>query len=485
MLRGVPYQKFGLFIVAAAMVIGLLAHPASAQVFVLTVGPHGTYSNIQDAVDAVISDSVGYIQIEQHQYNESVIIPTALSNITLEISGGWDSTFTIQTEDPSLTTIYGGTTSRPVTISHSGGTVTLKYLTLAYGHSDTWGGGIWISPSQDGIIILDTCTVQYSVSEMTGPRGGGLYALLDGQDRLELHDCRFYHNTADSTLGGSARGGGIFVEATDDATLWIDGALVRYNKILGPTQAWGSGLCLFLSGSAQAVVEASSVSSNSSPLMTSTQILGATFYVSGSAKLEVRGLEVKFNSLDSGSPSAGLVYQLEATASDSAQIILGDTLVARGDAGGVKIYASDTSTLHSTNLTVADHPEIGIRRTRASGATMSLFNTIVFGNGTNVSSTGGSFDDGSNLVGVDPMFFDTGCGFYWLGDPDSPAIDGGDNAPPAGLGATDARGDPRVSGPVVDIGAYEFQGIFFDGFESCDTSAWSLTEPPGLRSPCP
>ena len=61
----------------------------------------------------------------------------------------------------------------------------------------------------------------------------------------------------------------------------------------------------------------------------------------------------------------------------------------------------------------------------------------------------------------------------------SPAIDTG---PPSCFGlTTDQRGYPRpvegdMSGTAeCDIGAYEFGTIFADGFESGNTSVWSLT----------
>jgi hypothetical protein len=70
-------------------------------------------------------------------------------------------------------------------------------------------------------------------------------------------------------------------------------------------------------------------------------------------------------------------------------------------------------------------------------------------------------------VSVDPQF--DGCGFLCFDKPlkrTSPLVDAGNDAPPGGLPATDALGVPRVVGPHVDIGAYELDRLFADGFQS-------------------
>ena len=92
--------------------------------------------------------------------------------------------------------------------------------------------------------------------------------------------------------------------------------------------------------------------------------------------------------------------------------------------------------------------------------------------------SGTSVTTGGNLLGIDPLFFGP---TYWDCHlrSRSPALNAGDNSPPGGLGPTDADGNPRVLGGVVDVGAYEgvFTLLFEDGFESGDTSGWSLTVP--------
>lgn len=69
-------------------------------------------------------------------------------------------------------------------------------------------------------------------------------------------------------------------------------------------------------------------------------------------------------------------------------------------------------------------------------------------------------------LSVDPQF--AGCGFLCIGfelERSSPLVDAGDDAPAGGMTTTDLAGKPRTIGPHVDIGAYENDLLFADGFD--------------------
>lgn len=119
-------------------------------------------------------------------------------------------------------------------------------------------------------------------------------------------------------------------------------------------------------------------------------------------------------------------------------------------------------------------------------ANCSLLNSPVTSFGHNMEAFGGTcgLDGPGDLVNISSLGT-RGIGLYGgfgetlLLSPGSTGIDDGDNAwaPP-----TDQRGAPRVDGDrdgvvTADIGAAEADEIFWDGFESGNTSGWSSTVP--------
>lgn len=138
---------------------------------------------------------------------------------------------------------------------------------------------------------------------------------------------------------------------------------------------------------------------------------------------------------------------LSLISSGTGTLLFTDSLVAGGTSDGVVLEARGTSTLRVTNATIADHGGTGVVALREPGATTSIYNTIVFGNGTDSAPIDVAL--GSNLFGVDPLFTGTQC------RPGAPAIDAGTPSPPGGLGPSDLVGSPRTIGAAPDIGAIE------------------------------
>jgi hypothetical protein len=144
----------------------------------------------------------------------------------------------------------------------------------------------------------------------------------------------------------------------------------------------------------------------------------------------------------------------------------------------------------SSNPGNQESPGAAVFLTMAPGFTAWISNDIFWGNpDANVdlrldSDSGGAYQlvandigtrDGaepgefssSNLDNVDPQFEMQDFVFFDLPlKPTSPLIDAGENQPAGGLSASDLLGELRDNGHGVDIGAYEFDRIFADDFET-------------------
>ena len=105
------------------------------------------------------------------------------------------------------------------------------------------------------------------------------------------------------------------------------------------------------------------------------------------------------------------------------------------------------------NQTEFDEPVI-----RIDGEGLTFSHSIIQGSGGSGSDWDPAFGtDGGGNIDADPRFVGFDVGNFQLGER-SPAIDAGDNAalPPDVL--LDLAGNPRIVGPAVDMGAYEYVG---------------------------
>ena len=174
---------------------------------------------------------------------------------------------------------------------------------------------------------------------------------------------------------------------------------------------------------------------------------------------------------------------VSALYNDSGTLTLLNSTVADNLAEGSGAIWNNLGTVALTNSTVADNndaagtsSDVGI--SAKHGLSLTLANTIVFGNGTDIvgpvtanhsligNTAGATISGANNLLSVNPdlgPLADNGGPTQTLALlVGSPAIDTGNNALAVdGAGnalATDQRGPgyARVVGPNVDIGAYEF-----------------------------
>jgi hypothetical protein len=476
--RSLASAARGLALAAAAT----LAVPSSAQVVVLTVGPHGSSSTIQGALAGVVSGWVNDVRIESGTYVENVVVESPTVSFTggeLHFSGGWNSTFTGQTSNPSLTTIDGNFNGSCMKLHPSlsaAATITVSNLTVTHGLAEN-GGGISIeSSTTSSTFRLTNVSFTQNVAQGLGSawiQGGGLDASLSGdQSHLRVRNCGFIGNSAQTFSDNGAEGGGAYIEMFGTGiSAGIEFATFENNTSSGNALVLGGGLHLYGRGQSTAWVIGSEFTANEVFAASSQYSAGAGLFASfsGGSLLMLREISLLSNSCSAVDGSQADIFVYETTA-----VAAGDILAAGGD-NGVYVNASDSAEVNLTNVTATDNAGVGFRFiVGAPTVAAVLQNTLLYGNGTNLQVSGSVTGD-HNLIGIDPHFANPTGGDYHL-TAGSPAENAGTNSPAPGLGDTDCSGSIRLIDGVVDIGALEgVDLIFSDGVAWGHTGRWSAT----------
>jgi len=461
------------FLPIAIILILLMSLGAAEAQTILTVGPHGTYANIQDAIDAAVVGDQTEIRVEGgNTYFENLEIDASFSSGIIELLGGWNMGFNSRIFLPQDTVIDSNGDGRVLDAFGHAGSLVVDGFTCTNGHILSSGAGIRIDPAGDSQVTLNNIRiVDNTATTASGASGGGLQVELYANQRLELTNCKIKDNTLSSTGGGVIVGGGVNIRAIGDSSFLIQGCEIYNNTMESAGQLFGAGVRLTLMNNAQGELLDTSIVENTAD--------GADVWVSGS-HFEMRDfsmLNVERTAIGVNTTiGAGFGWQLWTSQGGTSSFRMSDSFIGLGDHGGMQINADHTSTANLVNLTVPDNPEIGAEIRQFGSATMTLYNTISYGNSTDL-STSGAVDTGSNLIGVDPLFVNpAGPDYHLLIG--SPAENTGHNSPPGGLGLFDLDGNPRIKDGTVDIGCYEgIAEVFMDDFETGDTSQWSAAVP--------
>ena len=469
------------FILVALAAAAFTPRPIAAT---FNVGPTGSYATIQDALDETIASGFAEeirIATSGSPYVENIfVVATSTWTGSLTISGGWNDTFDVQTADPTLTVIDGDASDRIFHLIQDAGTIEMSNLTLDGGRATSGQGSGLLADIDSAILTLSDLVISNSIiaASGVGATGGGISITATGTASATLEDSVVFGN-ATQTDAGSNGGGGAF-SVSDTADLTVRRTLFEANAAdtTADASSSGCGIYVTLFGAATAQFEDITLRGNrctgtgNAAGAAATLISGSGSTVVGKPTLTVRRLVADGNLNEK--TDTNTAYQVDAFANDG-DVIFTDSLVVRGNQRGVRSDAFTAAAVtRLTNVTVADHPDLGLRFEGNSAANSSLYNSIAFGNSTDDSIVG-TLSEGNNLFGSDPGFFAPDSGEYSLRQ-GSAAVDAGSGAPPGGLGAGDVEGDTRVQGLGVDVGAYEGpceRCIFADGFESGNTSIWS------------
>jgi hypothetical protein len=462
------------------VVLALAPQQSWSQVVRKTVGPDGTYDTIQTAVNDCAAGVECQVDVQgAFLLAENILFPSSITSGSITVTGGWDSTFAYLIGGPESTTVDGGAGGRVIDIRIGGGTVTIENLTIENG-ADFNGAGVQVLPfgTTDAAVELTDLRIRNNHASATySSYGGGVWAELDGTERLEINRCEITSNSATVTSGtGAVVGGGLMIAVSGSASFLVEDSWAEENTIASDTaRKQGSGQSFSLIGDSSGEVIDFRVTNNTAS-GTNAQVTGSGGFIGlwDNAAITVRQSAWALNS----DLTAGSSEQSRVVCYGGSSLLITDTGVVLGDQDGLDVYATDTAEARLVNLSVADNTLTGMRFSAAGSATASLYNTISHGNGTDT-QIDASVATGSNLVGVDPLFMSPGPpDFNYRLDAGSPGLDAGTNAPPGGLGPVDLDGRPRIENGTVDIGCYEGAGlIFLEDFESGGTGDWSDTVP--------
>ena len=427
----------------------LIGGAADAQIY--TVGPHGTYTAIQEAINAAIGNpGTNEIHVEQGSYTENISIPGSMNSGSLTITGGWNGSFTARDTDNTLTTIDGNAAGRVIDIQISGGLLTIEGFTIENGGNNPYGSGLNIETTNAAQVTINNNRIQNNTSSgQYSIVGGGIYAYLQDNTQLSITGNLISYNSVVSTESICA-GAGIDLSVYENAVFNVTGNVIEGNSATTDSQQSGVGFYLYTSSSGSCDFTGNTVRNNeANGTGYKAGIAGQIGMVSTGGTITARR-NLCINNRNNG---AGSSIDLYLSTYGTATLLVTDSVVAGASGDGICFNPSDSSTLRLTNLTIADNGGTGLYKYPVSG-TASLYNAIIYNNTINTNSLTG-LDTGNNLIGIDSMFVNSAGRDYRLLH-GSPAINTGANSPPGGLGSLDLAGNPRISNGTVDIGAYEY-----------------------------
>lgn len=394
----------------------------------------------------------------------------------------------------ALVCVYAATV-HPATITVGGSCTLVDAVTAANSDQAT---GDCSTGSGDDLIVL---TGDVTLTELNNTSSGGANGLpvinsvitVDGAGSTirrepEAPSFRFFQIDAagDLALHDVALTGGhaprVDGVATDGGAIWSGGNLILSNTTLSQNTAGAEiGIDAYGSGGAIAnegvlTVHQSTISDNVAGFLG-----GGIIQRIGSATITQSAVILNTVLYEEGEGGGIRNLNLDPV------IVVNSTIAENGAAVGAAIAGPATR----TNSTIAsNHGSPGGYYSDLWGGDFTLSNTIVArsdepntvcGNSASIIDKGGNFDDDGScgpgfglITGLETELKDNG------GPTQTIALLGGSSAIDAagdcGLD-TDQRDAPRNDGSC-DSGAYELQPmIFADGFESGNTSAWSMTTP--------
>lgn len=462
------------YIFIAALFV-CLTNEATPAVF--TVGPGGSHADLPSAWQALAASGPGSHELRiatgTFALTQSLVLMVS-DGSTVEISGSWDAGFQARTGDRSLTQIRGAGMHRLMELSATGGQLTLAHLSLAEGAANR--GGL-VTADISGSAQFRIRNAGFSDAEAIGICGCMCLAAA-GSASVLLSDVSFTQCRVNRDVEwGRERGSALILEARHAANVRIDGLVARDNLTEATDGSIIAGTAIELTADDtvklsmenfdisdnRAVQVGMSTANPSAGLLVSAPWLNLT----GTPEVDIRRGRLSRNVCEACVNSRQFLIGYTS----GARIRVSDTLIADGHSAlNVLTDFSATNVAEFVNLTVTRHSIRGIDIHANPIAVpppvlASLSNSVLHDNVQELSSNG-MIESSNNLIGSNPQFVNPAAGDFRPADL-SPMIDAGSNSV-GELGQRDLEGMPRIFGPAVDIGAYEWRPgapMFGSGFE--------------------
>ena len=250
----------------------------------------------------------------------------------------------------------------------------------------------------------------------------------------------------DSTNGQENLGGGIYAD--------FDGNAELKNLIIANNFASSGGGAYF---------DASNVNLNNTAFFNNNSSGSGGGFYAGSSSGEINNALFANNRADFGGAIYGdLVSNLDITNStfEENQADTGSVIGMTNRGGGVE-------GVNFTNSIIGQNP-VGSGNSLVGGSVQITVNQSIV--------QGGFEGAGQGIIDADPLFVDPESLNFSL-QPDSPAVDAGDNTAVEGI-STDLVGNTRITNDTVDLGAYELVLTADDVNQNPDTPSEETPDTP-------
>ena len=310
--------------------------------------------------------------------------------------------------------------------------------------------------------VDDIIRIEAGVYRSTSPDGFSVFNFTDDDADLEIsggwtEDCGLRLPNLRSTIDGELERPGLVLGGTLDVRgrIWIRNMQFLRGLSLDPDVAGG----LTINRGFDVLIESSLFRDNATN--GDEGVASGALYALTEGSLIVRGNLFVDNDADTpiqvAAGAASLhCYAISGYAAFTSNTVVGNTggQGATGDIGGVRVYGFPNCSWSLADNILWDNAGLDLA---ISVAGTSLRNN-------DIEDLGGVEPPVTNSgnLSVDPRFVsNTNLRLRRS----SPLVDAGVNAPAGGLPSASFDGGPRIVGPRVDMGAYELDELFADGFD--------------------